>query len=242
MIEKELEIPTSDGSMDVYSAAPDEVDSCPIVIFLMDAPGKRQELHDMAMRIATVGYHVLLPNLYYRKSKNFEMNWSDEGKKEMFEMTRHLSISLVMDDVKSLLSYTDAQPQYKKQKVGVIGYCMSGPFAIAAASFFPDRIYSAASIYGANLVTKRDDSPHRIAKQAKAELYFACAEVDEWASNEAIEALDKALAEYDLSYRIEWYEGVEHGFAFPGRLNIYDRLSSEKHWNRVFSLFRRTLH
>ena len=125
MIEKELEISTCDGSMNVYSASPDEVDFCPTVIFLMDAPGKRQELHDMAMRIATVGYHVLLPNLYYRKSKNFEMNWSDEGKKEMFEMTRHLSISLVMDDVKSLLSWTDTQPQYKKQKVGVIGYCLS---------------------------------------------------------------------------------------------------------------------
>ena len=80
MIEKELEIPTRDGSMNVYSASPDEADFCPTVIFLMDAPGKRQELHDMAMRIATVGYHVLLPNLYYRKSKNFQMNWSEEGR------------------------------------------------------------------------------------------------------------------------------------------------------------------
>ena len=39
MIEKELEIPTRDGSMNVYSASPDEVDFCPTVIFLMDAPG-----------------------------------------------------------------------------------------------------------------------------------------------------------------------------------------------------------
>ena len=136
MIEKELEIPTRDGSMNVYSASPDEVDFCPTVIFLMDAPGKRQELHDMAMRIATVGYHVLLPNLYYRKSKNFQMNWSEEGRNEMYEMTKHLSISLVMNDVEALLSYTDNEIQHKKQKVGVVGYCMSGPFSIAAASFF----------------------------------------------------------------------------------------------------------
>ena len=242
MIEKELEIPTCDGSMNVYSASPDEVDFCPTVIFLMDAPGKRQELHDMAMRIATVGYHVLLPNLYYRKSKNFQMNWSEEGRKEMFEMTKHLSISLVMNDVEALLSHTDNDIRYQKQKVGVVGYCMSGPFSIAAASFFPDRICSAASIYGANLVTKRDDSPHKIARRARAELYFACAEVDTWASKETIKSLDRALADYDVRYRIEWYEGVEHGFAFPDRMNIYHRLSSEKHWNRLFSLFHRTLH
>ena len=32
----------------------------------MDAPAIREELRDMARRIATVGYYVMLPNLYYR--------------------------------------------------------------------------------------------------------------------------------------------------------------------------------
>ena len=35
------------------------------MLFLMDAP-EEEELHDMARRIATVGYYVMLPNLYYR--------------------------------------------------------------------------------------------------------------------------------------------------------------------------------
>ena len=39
----------------------------------MDAPGKREELHDMARRIATVGYYVLLPNLYYRDAREFHL-------------------------------------------------------------------------------------------------------------------------------------------------------------------------
>jgi dienelactone hydrolase len=32
----------------------------------MDAYGVYEELKDMARRLDTVGYHVLLPNLYYR--------------------------------------------------------------------------------------------------------------------------------------------------------------------------------
>ena len=227
--------------MNVYSASPDEGESFPSVLFLMDAPGKRQELHDMAMRLATSGYHVLVPNLYYRKSRNFEMVWTDEGRKEMFEMTKHLSISLVMKDVASLIAYVDKQQISKNRKIGVIGYCMSGPFSIAAASFYPDRISCAASIYGANLVTKREESPHKIAGLAKGELYFACAETDEWASEETIRQLDKAISATDISYRIEWYPGVEHGFAFPERGKIYDRLSAEKHWSRILSLFERNL-
>jgi carboxymethylenebutenolidase len=36
----------------------------------MDAPGIREELRDMARRLATIGYYVLLPNLYYRAGRD----------------------------------------------------------------------------------------------------------------------------------------------------------------------------
>jgi hypothetical protein len=42
----------------------------PAVFLLMDAPGIREELRDMARRLATIGYHVLLPNLYYRAGRD----------------------------------------------------------------------------------------------------------------------------------------------------------------------------
>ena len=32
----------------------------------MDAPAIREELRDMARRLATSGYYVMLPNIYYR--------------------------------------------------------------------------------------------------------------------------------------------------------------------------------
>ena len=32
----------------------------------MDAPAIREELRDMARRLASCGYYVMLPNLYYR--------------------------------------------------------------------------------------------------------------------------------------------------------------------------------
>ena len=32
----------------------------------MDAPAIREELRDMARRLASSGYYVMLPNLYYR--------------------------------------------------------------------------------------------------------------------------------------------------------------------------------
>ena len=64
MIEHHIDIQTADGAMNTFITHPEEGGPHPVVLFYMDAPGKREELHDMARRIATVGYYVVLPNLY----------------------------------------------------------------------------------------------------------------------------------------------------------------------------------
>ena len=63
MYELEVDIQTADGLMNTFITRPEDDRVYPMVLFLMDAPGKREELHDMARRIATVGYYVMLPNL-----------------------------------------------------------------------------------------------------------------------------------------------------------------------------------
>ena len=66
MIEHEIDLPTRAGAMPTFIAHPERGGPHPAVLLLMDAPGVRDELRDMARRLATVGYVVLLPNLYYR--------------------------------------------------------------------------------------------------------------------------------------------------------------------------------
>jgi len=119
-----------------------------------------------------------------------------------------------------------------------VGYCMSGQFSINAAATFPERVNAAASIYGTFLVTDEDDSPHIVAHDADAELYFACAETDRWAPLETVEALSQAMADNANPTEVELYEGVEHGFAFPQRA-AYNKAAAERHWERLFSLFAR---
>lgn len=241
MIEHHLDITTPDGAMNTFVTHPEEGGPFPVVLFYMDAPGKREELHDMARRIGTVGYYVVLPNLYYRKTREFVFERTDEGMKEMFDTARHLSIDLIMQDTQAMLDFVDAESEANADRLGAVGYCMSGPFTFSAASRFPDRFQCAASIYGANLMTKREDSPHLRADQIRGEMYFACAEIDHYAPKETIDALDAHLKQCDINYRLEWYPGAEHGFAFPDRGEIYHKASAERHWERLFSLFDRNL-
>ena len=242
MIEKHIDIPTADGAMNSFVVYPEENAPHPVVLFYMDAPGKREELHDMARRLASHGYYVVLPNLYYRRSRDYWLRErTPQGMAEMFEHMNALTIAMNQRDTEAALRFVDSQPEADAARVGAVGYCMSGPFVVAAAANFPDRIASIASIHGANMVTDAPDSPHLLAPKIRCESYFACAEIDKWAPKTHIDQLGAALRAAKVPHRIEWYPAAQHGFVFPDRAGIYDRASAERHWERLFDLFDRTL-
>src|SRR4051812_9264003 len=66
MIEQQVEIATPDGHVTTFISHPERDGPHPVILFYMDAPGIREELRDMARRLAACGYYVMLPNLYYR--------------------------------------------------------------------------------------------------------------------------------------------------------------------------------
>src|SRR5690606_30877753 len=102
MIEETLDIQTRDGAMETFVCQPDRGEH-PGVLLLMDAPGVREELRDMARRLATVGYCVLLPNLYYRAGRDtmFDETVLDLDSPERARMRAirtKMTIPPVMDD------------------------------------------------------------------------------------------------------------------------------------------------
>jgi carboxymethylenebutenolidase len=243
MIEHHIDIPTPDGAMNSFVVHPEEGGPFPVVLFYMDAPGKREELHDMARRIAAVGYFVVLPNLYYRRSRDFRVTERTESAlAQMFALMGTLDAATTKCDTQAMMEFVDGQPQADAKSIGAVGYCMSGPFVMWAAATYAQRFKCIASIHGANMATDQPDSPHLMAPRIKCEAYFACAEIDKWASPADIRKLQLALEEAGTQHRIEWYAGAEHGFVFPMRAGIYNQGAAERHWERLFDLFGRTLH
>jgi carboxymethylenebutenolidase len=242
MIEATLDIATRDGAMETFICHPERGGPYPAVLLLMDAHGVREELRDMARRLATSGYYVMLPNLYYRAGVMelgpLPADPEAPERKRMFELMASINIPLVMEDTRALLAYAAGQAAARKDLVGSVGYCMSGRYAINAATHFPDRVKAAASIYGTHLATDRPDSPHLAASKTRAELYFGCAETDIYAPMEVIEKVRQGMK--GANAEVEIYPGTHHGFAFPKR-PVYDRDAAERHWERLLALYRRNL-
>jgi len=244
MIEQTLDIATKDGAMETFSVRPDRA-AHPPVLFLMDAPGVREELCDMARRLASVGYAVLLPNLYYRAGRDTKygpqvlVHGSPEHQRMRAVRTK-MTIPPVMQDVAAMLAFADGQSAAKPGPAGTHGYCMSGPYALAAAARYPDRIAAAASFYGTWLVSDAEESPHLTLGQAKGELYIACAEHDDLAPLPMVDELRRLFRASGSPGELELYPGVHHGFAFPQR-KVYDKPAAERHWERLIALYRRRL-
>src|SRR5882724_1338854 len=177
MIEQTLDIATADGAMETFVCRPERAAPFPAVFLLMDAPGIREELRDMARRLATVGYDVRLPNLYYRAGRDtiFGPGVMEEGSPEHTRMRAvriTMTIPPVMRDIAAMLAFVDRQDAVTPGPVGCHGYCMSGPYALAAAARFPDRIAAAALFYGTWLVSEAEESPHRSLICVTGELYM----------------------------------------------------------------------
>ncbi|MBP6010916.1 MAG: dienelactone hydrolase family protein [Alphaproteobacteria bacterium] len=244
MHERQLDIETKDGRMSTFIVHPERGGPYPIILFYMDAPAIREELRDMARRFATVGYYVMLPNLYYRSGVMelgpLPADPNAPERQRMMQLMGSLSIDKIMSDTDAMLAFAGNDNAACKGKIGTIGYCMSGQYAINAAARYPDRVAAAASIYGVMLITDKPDSPHVVAKKAKAELYFACAETDRWMPLEQIEPLKQALKAADAKSEVEIYPGTDHGFAFPAR-PVYKKDAAERHWERLFALYKRAL-
>jgi len=247
MIEENLDIATCDGAMETFIVRPERGDPCPPVLFLMDAPGIREELHDMARRLATTGYCVLLPNLYYRAGRDTTHYGPDVLVKEseawtrMREIRTKMTIPPVMDDIAAMFAFLDDRPEMARPgSVGIHGYCMSGPYALAAAARYPDRIAAAASFYGTWLVNDAEESPHLNLAKIRGEAYIACAEIDDLAPLPMVAELQELFDAAGTRGEIEIYPGVHHGFGFPER-KIYDKPAAERHWERLIALYQRNL-
>ena len=242
MIEQDVIVTTKHGAMPSVTVHPAGPGPYPGIILYMDAPGIREELRNLARRIAKAGYFCILPDMYYRLGLlRFDLPHRTDAMSVVIRgAMNHLTNALVTDDTAGLLAWLDAQEAVKPGPVGCVGYCMSGRYVTTAAARFPHRIAAAASMYGVGIVTDQPDSPHLLLDQVKGELYYAFAEHDQTVPDHVIPDLRKAVAATGVRAAIDIYPGTHHGFAFPERA-VYDTLAAEESWAKIFAMWARAL-
>lgn len=241
----QLEMP--DGSARAFVFHPDGDGPWPGVIFFMDGPAIRPALFEMCERLASHGYYVLLPDMFWRLGPYEPLDL----KSEFFgdEETRRATIARLFastdvakqrSDTQACLDFLAKQPMVKGDKVGTTGYCMGGAISLRAAGNFPDRVVAAGAFHGANLATDSPDSPHLLAPRMRARVYVAGGDDDAGFPPEQADRLRDALDRAGVDNVVTIYPGARHGYA-PPDMPAYHREGSERHWTELLRLFEETL-
>lgn len=224
----------------VSLATPEGAGPWPGIVMYPDAGGARPALRDMAARLASLGYAVLLPDVYYRNGDwaPFDMKgvFADEAERtRLFAMMKAITPEVMTADARVFFGYLAARPEVAGDRFGTTGYCMGGRTSLMVAGRVPERVAAAMSFHGGGLVSDGPDSPHLLADRIRAAVYVGAAEDDPSYTPAQSETLDAALTKAGVEHVIEWYPAA-HGFAVTDN-GPYDEAAAERHWRAMEAFF-----
>lgn len=197
----------------------------PAVIVIQEWWGLVDHIKDVARRFAAQGFVALAPDLYHGRAAAEP----DEARKLAMELDRQHAVVEILAAMEYLQGLECVHPK----KIGVVGWCMGGGLAIAtAAQTF--QVGAVVAFYG----MPRDDASLSAIRAPLLGLY---AEHDHGIGAEAVELLEKTLAEQSVPHSIITYPGTQHAFFNDSRPHIYDPQAAADAWERTLAWFRRWL-
>lgn len=242
-----IDIPTEDGVMNGYIIKRSHSENDPLVVYCMDSCGIQQPFLDMAARLASLGYVTIVPNFYYRQTRYFDVEPNRlfepgyEDKLDMlWRLNRGLTNTMAARDVAAAIDWARQHEAAKSGRVGVVGYCLGGRIALAAAGQLGDRIAAAASIHGGSILMEAPDAVQNFIGNIDGEIYMGCAEIDEYMPQEALDRLEALFRRHGTRHRIDVYPGTHHGFALLARDTLHQE-AYDRHWTEIDALLKRNL-
>jgi carboxymethylenebutenolidase len=239
-----FEIAAADGAAEAYLTgnAGD-----PGVLFYIDAIGLRPQIEEMADRIASWGYVVLAPNVFYRKGRAEELaptkDLREPGAREQFFASMGDRVPGYTPDksgpdaeawMQALLQHAGDGP------IAVTGYCMGARLAVRTGGQFPGTVAAVGGFHGGGLVTDAEDSPHRSIAESTAEYVFGHADHDRGMTLENVAALEETLQSAGRPHLNEVYADAPHGYTMADT-SMYQEAGAERHFKELEGLLARTL-
>lgn len=245
VVERDVMVPTPDGSADAVLFHPNRAGSWPAVLMWPDILGLRPVFRDMGRRLAAAGYTVLVPNPFYRTRRApivtgpFDFN-DKAAVAPLLELKKTLTDARIDSDAGAFIAFLDKQKQTNRRVgAGVQGYCFSGPFAFHTAAVRSDRVRAVATFHGGGLVTRDAGSPHLLIPRTRASFVVAIARNDDQKQPEAKDVLKAAFAAAKRPATVEVYP-ADHGWCVPGS-QPYDEAAAERAWTELLRLYRSNL-
>lgn len=221
-----ITFPSSPGEASGYLALPVAKGTHAAVIVIQEWWGLNDWITANTERFASLGYVALAVDLYRGKST------ADPS--VAHELMRGMPEDRALADLKAAFNLLSTRPDVDPKRIGVIGWCMGGGYALALATAEP-RLASCVINYG-RLVT----DPATIAK-LQGPVLGDFGDKDQGITPQDVQAFRDALKAAGKDADIKSYSTVGHGFMNPNNTGGYDATAANDAWKRIDAFFSRTL-
>ena len=215
-------------AMAAFLARPETAAARPAVVVIHEWWGLTDHIKDVAQRFAREGFVALAPDLYSRAGHRTTTDANEAAK-----LMEGLSSQLVLRDLNATTRYLKTLPSADPLKIGAVGFCMGGTFALMMAAHNSD-IKASVPFYG-------QIPPSDSLKYLVAPILYIHGGQDTWILKREAERLAEALKQFGRPGEVKSYPDCPHAFFNDTRPDVYRPEQANDAWQRAVTFLRQHL-
>ncbi len=220
---------SGDVAITAYLVKPQSVSNAPAIVVIQEWWGLNDHIKDIARRLARCGYIALAPDLYSRLGNPITTD-ADEAGRLMVTLQQEDGLK----DLNATVSYLKTVPNVDASRIGTIGFCMGGSYALMLPTINAD-IKAAVPFYG------QVPAPYTPLQNLQAPVLYIHGEDDGWITRDHVDRLRAALKEYGKTGEAKTYPGTPHAFFNDTRPDGYKPEEAADAWKHTLAFFSQHL-
>lgn len=227
--ESMVQYPSEGITIQAFLAMPDGGGPSPAVIVVQEWWGLNDHIKEVARRFAREGFAAIAPDMYSRLGHQITTDATEAGK-----LMGMLSQEDGLKDLKMTINYLKTIQGVDPNRIGVIGFCMGGGYALMLPCVSRD-IKAAVPFYGP---VPNPDTP---LKDLACPVLYIYGEDDGWITKTDVQRLADAMKKYSKTGEVKTYAGAPHAFFNDTRKDVYKEAEAKDAWRRALALFKKQL-
>ena len=231
-----VEIPTADGAIPAYRAAPASGGPFPTVLVVQEIFGVHEHIKDICRRFAKLGFLAIAPELYARQG---DVSQIKDFSEIISKVVSKVPDKQVMADLDAAVDWAGKHGG-DTERLGVTGFCWGGRIVWLYAAHSP-RLKAGVAWYG-RLDAAKDDlhpaNPIDLVAKLGSPVLGLYGGADQGIPNDLVAAMQKKLAEAEKPAEIVLYPDTPHGFYADYRPSYREEQATDG-WKRLLAWFKK---
>ncbi|MEE9325196.1 MAG: dienelactone hydrolase family protein [Dehalococcoidia bacterium] len=224
-----------DQDVSAFLCRPRTPGTHPALVVIQEWWGVDNHIKDVTRRFCNQGYVALAVDLYSHFGNKITAD-PNEAEKLMANLRHDVAMKYLNEGV----NYLKAQEFVKGDRIGVVGFCMGGGYALLMAC--QNREIKASAPFYGQIVNEEPTeefpvNPIDLIPRLSCHLLYFHAGQDPWITTEHANRLRDALVKHNKPGQVQSYADADHAF-FNDTREVYHEKAAKDAWQKTLAFFQ----